>query len=92
MFKESMVNEVLLYLGQKLFILIVICAILFVIFKGLEMFVKAIVIEEIKKTLNKKEIVEFYKDGKLIGSTEVNDGVVKLKKNLEVGEYVIKRY
>lgn len=40
----------------------------------------------------KKGTVEIYKGGKLIESTKVKDGFIKLKKPLELGEYIIKEY
>ena len=40
----------------------------------------------------KKRTVEIYKGGKLIESTKVKDGFIKLKKPLELGEYIIKEY
>ena len=40
----------------------------------------------------KKGTVEIYKDGKLIESTKVKDGFIKLKNPLELGEYIIKEY
>lgn len=44
-----------------------------------------------KVSLNdKKEIIEIYKDGKLMEMAEVKEGVAKLKKPLPIGEYIIK--
>lgn len=41
---------------------------------------------------DKKDIVEIYKDGQLIESVVVKDGVANLQKPLELGEYIIKKY
>lgn len=46
-----------------------------------------------KVSLNdKKEILEIYKDGKLIECVKRKDGVANLKKPLPIGEYIIKEY
>ena len=46
-----------------------------------------------KVSLNdKKEIIEIYKDGKLIECVPIKDGIADLKKALPSGEYIIKEY
>ena len=40
----------------------------------------------------KKEILEIYKDGKLIECVPIKDGIADLKKPLPIGEYIIKEY
>lgn len=40
----------------------------------------------------KKEILEIYKDGKLIECVPIKDGIADLKKHLPIGEYIIKEY
>ncbi len=41
---------------------------------------------------DKKEILEIYKDGKLIECVPIKDGIADLKKALPSGEYIIKEY
>ncbi len=46
-----------------------------------------------KVSLNdKKEIIEIYKDGKLIECVPIKDEIADLKKPLPSGEYIIKEY
>ncbi len=92
MFEKSILNEMLIVFGEMLLIFIGLCTILFILFKALEMFIKEIIRTEINKTINKKGIVEFYKDGKLIEMAEIKDGVAELKNPLPIGEYIIKKY
>jgi len=41
---------------------------------------------------DKKDIIEIYKDGKLIDCAKIKDEVVDLKKPLPVGDYIIKEH
>lgn len=41
---------------------------------------------------DKKEIIEIYKDGKLIECVPIKDEIAELKKPLPSGEYIIKEY